>query len=363
MPFAVRVRLTPLESGLGQPGQHVFDGAHISLVRLGPPPTQLEPDASKPAKLVLEARYIESILRGGEQKLPLATLAGELLLGSEANPSLSFRGDSGPDGKPQGLVAAEPIAEDDELPEDDPRELRLLRFVLDSNQFFNVAEDRAIAELLTPIDAARFDHCEITASLEVAGSAEAAAEQDDVLDVLITATNPARREIITLRLLDETGAAMPGAALQLLSGAKPSEAGADPKALVADGQGEVRIKVSPGAAACEIAWGPAPSDLRFRRSFSVDMRGGADELDERRLGNLGYTAGSNVGENVLAFQSDFGRPESGRLRDITADLEALHDEGAEVERGTPPEPSTEAVAVNGPRNRSVDDRVDPTALA
>jgi hypothetical protein len=364
MPFAVRVRLEPLESGLGQPGQHVFDGARISLLRLGPPPTQLELDTSVAAKLVLTARFIESIRRGGEQSVPLATLEGELVLGSEAVPSLTFTGKLGADATPLGLVPAEVIDEDAGLPEDDAREIRLLRFAFDDGQFFDVLEpDTAVAELLTPIDAARFDYCEISAELSVAGAVEAPAAAGDTLDILITARNPGRQELITLRLTDEVGSPMPGAAVQLLSGAKPAEKGADPSALVADGNAEVQLKTLPGASECQIAWGPSAADLRFRRRVFVDLRGDPEQANARRLRNLGYTGGADLNEDVLAFQADFGRPGSGRLQDLTADLEALHDEGDELERGAPPAPSTEAVAINGPRNREIDDRVDPSAVA
>jgi hypothetical protein len=359
MPFGVRVSMTPLESGLGQPGQRVFDGAIISLMKLGSPPSELEIETPVSAKLSLTARYIESIRKGGEETTPLAELEGELLLGKEQNPRLRFRGKLGADGKPVGLVAAEPIGEDEELPADDPREIRLLRFAFDSATFADVVEAGKLSELLTPIDAARFDYCEISVKLEIAGATEAPETADDVLDVLITARNPARSEIVTVRLTDELGEPMAGATLRILAGGKPAEPGADPDALVADGNGEVRLKTVAGSPSCRIAWGPSAGDLRFERSLFLDMRGGAEEADERRLRNLGYIAGESVEEDVLAFQTDLGRDGSGRLRDVTADLEAIHDEGVKPERGEPAEPSKEAVAVNGPRNPGVADQIDP----
>lgn len=111
-------------------------------------------------------------------------------------------------------------------------------------------------------------------------------------------------------------------AVSISSGAKPVDASADPTALTADGNGELRLRNVAGSVAAELAWGNS-----------------AEELPD----------------NVLSFQADFARPPTGRVADIADELQAFHDDGARPAPGDATEPSTEAVAVNGPKTTDFDD--------
>jgi hypothetical protein len=350
---------------LGASGQFVADGARVSLVELGPPPTQLKRDDGQTAKLTLKARFIER-LRGdsNDESRDLAELDGSVLL---EDGNIVFTADTGDDGDAVGLVPTEEVADDDDVSEDDPREVRLLRFDFDSGQFPELTLDGEPLELAVRIDAARFDYCEVSAVLEVAGASEADADVNDTLDILITARNPTPRRTVVVRFTDETGEPMPGAAVQILSGAKPSDSTADPDALTADGDGELSLRNVAGAETCELAWGPSADDLRFTRTIFLDLGDDSDIADERRLQNLGYPEDRSLDDNVLSFQADFARAATGRVSDVNQDLVSFHDDGTKPTPGDASEPSTDAVAVNGPTAPEFDDlsgaNTDASAVA
>jgi hypothetical protein len=353
MSLGIRVRMSPLASGLGQADQIVSDGAIVSLVQLGRPPSKLTRGAGLPTRLTFQGQFLESVrAAGGEDIKDLATLNGTLLLEDGAT-TFVFTGDQSADG-PIGLEPTEVVGDEDDATDDDPREVRLLRFAFDSAQFKEVSVNHEPLELALRVDAARFDYCEVSVTLEIDGQVEAAATTNDALDVLITARNPARRELVAVRFTDETGAAMPGAAVSILSGAKPVKKGADPQALIADGNGEVLLRNVPGAPTCELAWGPAPDKLIFKKKLFLEL-GDETLADERRLVNLSYPTDRSLSENVHSFQADFARPATGRIADVSQDLVAFHDDGARPALGDATEPSSEAVAVNGPRTRDFDD--------
>jgi hypothetical protein len=66
-------------------------------------------------------------------------------------------------------------------------------------------------------------------------------------------------------------------------------------------------------------------DYPFRRDLFVDV-GDDDASDDKRLHNLGYVSQDRP-ENVRAYQSDFGRPITGEMDNIRAELRAFHDGG------------------------------------
>ena len=353
MSLGIRVRMAPLVSGLGDPGQAVADGAVVALVQLGKPPSQLEPGAQLPASLKFQGRFIERLRgEGAEETKDLATLSGTLE--QQAGARIVFTGKPREDG-PLGLEPVEAVGDEDDATDDDPREVRLLRFAFDADQFKEVTKDREPLELALRIDAVRFRYFEVSVVLEVDGQTEADAAVNDTLDVFVTARNPTRRELVTVRFTDDTGEPMPSAAVAILSGAKPVDKSADPSALTADARGELRLRNLPGAETCEVAWGVSADQLTFRRKLFLLLGSDASEADERRLKNLGYPSDRALSDNVLSFQADFARPASGSVADVSQELAAFHDDGTRPARGDATEPSSEAIAINGPRSRDFGD--------
>lgn len=357
---AIRIQMKPLASPFGQSGQTISDGALVSLIPFGPFGSSLAVGTSTPAKLTFTGHFFERARQdGGEDETrTLATLDGDLLIEAGFGPKFTFTAKN-------GLVPQEEIPDDEPTDDeqDDAGEVRVLRFTFDPAQFQGVGDDSGATELLVRIDPARFHHSEVSALLEVGGE-EAAAEVNDVLDVLITGRNPGRRLILSLRLTDDTGAVLPGAAVTIVSGAKPADASADPAALTADGDGVIRIKNDPAAEFCQLTWGPAgASNQPFSRQIFLDLGGDPQQADSRRLSNLGYS-GETLAENVQSFQADFSRPITGRLRDISDDLRAFHDDGVDPTPGADGDPSTDPlVLADGFRADPPDDESDGTALA
>jgi outer membrane protein OmpA-like peptidoglycan-associated protein len=204
MPSAIRVRLTPLDSGLGESGQVISDGARVSFTMAGPAGSKLVPEEPKPAKLTFEGRFIQLVRAAGEgdESRTLASLEGQLLRSKGRPPSLTFKGKLGDDGKPLGLVPEESVSEDDEQASDDDatREIRVLRFQFDEGQFQNVALEPS-TELLVRLDPTTFRHCEVSVKLEVDQQEEAPATANDILDVLITQRNPAGPPVRRVRMV------------------------------------------------------------------------------------------------------------------------------------------------------------------
>jgi hypothetical protein len=353
--------MDPLVPSFAGEGRLFADGAALSLLGLGKPPSKLTRGEAQPAKLTFRGRFIERV-RGesNDETRDLAELNGNILLGDDGV-SVTFECALGDDGVALGLEPTEPVEPDDDVTEEDPREVRLLRFLLDASQFQGLEDSSTPLELALRIDAARFDYCELSVELAIAGAAGDEAV-NDMLDVLITAENPTPRRIVTVRFTDETGQAIPNAAVRIVGGAKPLDPADDPQALTADGSGELRLRNVPGSDgsdSCELAWGESADDLRFTRKIFLDLREQDDAADERRLQNLGYPEARTLTENVASFQADFTRPETGRVRDIADDLVAFHDEGTRPASGDPIEPSNEAVAVNdGPGTSDFEDLAD-----
>lgn len=333
MATRVRVRLDPLLSPFAIEKETLSDGPRVILEALGPFASTLAMDEPAPTKLIFEARYIGR-LRGGEapEVVPLATLEGKLVRSGSWR-KLRFEGNLDAAGAPVGLVPAEVVDEDDPpLAEgDDPKEreqVRVLRFFFDSDQFQNVyPKSIDHGELLVRMKPNRFRYCELAVTLEVNGSAEAPPEHNDILDVLITTRNPGRRLKFVLRLTDIEGEPLPNARCVLVSGALPEDDTADPNALVADGEGLVRLKGLIGYNSIEVEWRPGDADTpTFRRTLHTETGDDSEAADQRRLTNLGYTEES-LRANVIAFQSDFEREPTGQLQDIQEDLRAWHDDG------------------------------------
>ncbi|MEO7037234.1 MAG: hypothetical protein ABI548_24985 [Polyangiaceae bacterium] len=353
--------MTPLPSPFGKRGQTISDGALVSLIQFGPFGSKLAIGKSTPAKLTFAGHFFERARpdAGGEdERRTLATLDGDLLIDAGGGPTITFA-------VKNGLVPKEEISDDDQTDDDDDAgEVRVLRFTFDPDQFQGAGDDSGATELLLRIDPARFHYGEVSALLEIDGDEEAADDVNDVLDILITSRNPGRHLILSLRLTDDTGAALPNAAVTIVSGAKPADAGADPAALSADGDGVIRIKNDPAAEVCELTWGPAgASDQPFSRKVFLDLGGAVEQADTRRLSNLGYSA-DTLAENVQSFQVDFSRPVTGRLRDIADDLRAFHDDGVEPTPGDDDEPSTDPIALGDDFEADAsDDESDDTALA
>ena len=202
MPASIRVRMTPLASGLGERGQEISDGALISLTAGGPSGTHLEPGVPKPAKLKLEARFLRRADSGGEgdETRTLAWVEGELSRDKRVPPQLTFKGSRGEDGKPLGLVPEVDLDEETEGDDDPALEERVLRFRFDS-QFVDVAEKPGAGDLCVLLDPMTFHYCEVSVSLEIDGAEEAPATSNDKLDVLITRRNPAPPPVRRTRLV------------------------------------------------------------------------------------------------------------------------------------------------------------------
>ncbi|HEY2407218.1 MAG TPA: hypothetical protein VGI10_14510 [Polyangiaceae bacterium] len=354
--------MTPLPSPFGKPGRIVSDGALVSLIPFGPFGSTSEIGKSTPAKLTFSGHFFEKARpnAGGEDETrTLATLDGDLLIDEELDPTITFTAKT-------GLVPDEEITDDDDDDDDDddPSEVRVLRFNFDPDQFQAVGDESGATELLLRIDPARFHYCEVSALLEINDAEEAAADSNDVLDILITPRNPGRHLILSVRLTDDAGETLPNAAVTIVSGGKPADSAADPSALSADADGVIRIKNDPAAEFCELTWGPeGASDQQFSRQIFLDLSGDPEQADTRRLSNLGYSA-ETLEENVQSFQVDFARPITGRLGDISDDLRAFHDDGVEPAPGDEDEPSTDPIALgDGFEADSADDESDGTALA
>jgi peptidoglycan hydrolase-like protein with peptidoglycan-binding domain len=194
MPRRIRIKLSPLSSGLGSDGQTIADGALISFVTLGGGSSLLARDEPTPAKLKLVARFFDSVrAQSAEETRELATLEGTLSASRNFATSLRFEGALDDKEKPVGLIPASPPEEGEKAVANagaapDHSEIRLFRFSFDPVQFQQVPD--APATLRVRVDPAAFHYCEVEAKLEIDGQAEAAAENDR-LDVLITARNPA----------------------------------------------------------------------------------------------------------------------------------------------------------------------------
>jgi peptidoglycan hydrolase-like protein with peptidoglycan-binding domain len=196
MPRRIRIKLSPLPSGLGSDGQSIADGALISFVTLGAGRSALVPEKPTPAKLKLVARFVDSIrTENDEETRELATLEGKLSAGRNFATTLRFEGALGDKGKPVGLVPAAPsddahpaAAKDGDAAEPDHSEIRLFRFAFDPAQFQQVPDDPMT--LRVRVDPKRFHYCEVEAKLEIDGASEAG-DENDILDVLITPRNPA----------------------------------------------------------------------------------------------------------------------------------------------------------------------------
>ncbi|MEO6600427.1 MAG: hypothetical protein ABIQ16_11175 [Polyangiaceae bacterium] len=346
--------MNPLDSPFGQSGQTIADGALVAFAASGPPGSLLPVDTPTAAKLTFEGRFIDRVRAqgDGDETRTLAPLDGQLQRSKGTSPTLVFTGNAGSDGGPDGLVPDEAIDEDSDPEDDDnddPTEVRVLRFQFASDQFANVNADPTADtnELLVHIDPTSFHYLEVSVKLEIAGAIEAPSAANDVLDVLITSQNPGHHTLIGLRLTDQTGSAVASAACQIVSGARPAEKGADPSALTADGDGIIRLKTDPAATECEVKWGTAGStDFPFTRTIFLVLGDDQEQAHARRLINLGYPETESLEDNVFGFQADFARPATGRLRDIAADLRALHDDGVTPPLGSESEPDTEAIALN-----------------
>ncbi len=200
MALGVRVLLQPLRSSASTAEQMLFAGAELGFRLRGAPPSAVLKDETKPCKLTFVARLFDSVRAEEDAEVrSLATLAGEVTRGADGSEKVNGRlGDSG---QPEGLVRLEPDTRSDETaddataidPEAKPNELsrRKLRFAFPSSTFSQTtATPSAPTELVLAIDTERFRYLELGVDLEVDGSPEADRSVNDLLDVLITATNP-----------------------------------------------------------------------------------------------------------------------------------------------------------------------------
>ena len=198
MPGTLRVVLTPLS---GSAELSVVRGAAVSLRRFGAGSTGAKRDAALPAKLSFSVVCIQRVRppREAGEPEPLLTIEGELtLLGRPARPVFRV---SAP---PTELDSGEPL---DAPPEASPPR-RVLQLAFDPEVF---PELDAGLQLILPKrleGSARF--LEISAALEVSGAAEAAAENNDVLDVPFNGISPPVVPAFSLRVLDDVGAPLEG---------------------------------------------------------------------------------------------------------------------------------------------------------
>jgi OmpA family len=98
----------------------------------------------------------------------------------------------------------------------------------------------------------------------------------------------------------------------------------------ADDDGLVRVQAIRRPDKLRVEWSTealgVDGGYAFAREYFVDV-GEGDASDDRRLFNLGYVAGAR-GENVKAYQRDFGHKPTGLLADIREEMRAFHDGGA-----------------------------------
>jgi hypothetical protein len=209
MGLQLRVILRPLESVVSTASQRLLDGAVVDFEVLGPPPSLLTIDNPVPAKLTFSAKFFKSVRRdGGSETRELATVDGELR--KSADGGITFGGPSDPSAN--GVVPVDPPPVDSEssadAPATDPNAStdtasdapperqstpspeRFLRFAFAPEHFTGLNDTKKPASVRVLVDRNRFGYLEVSVALEVQGSGEADATENDVLDVLITDTNP-----------------------------------------------------------------------------------------------------------------------------------------------------------------------------
>lgn len=201
MVHQLRVVMKPLESLVSTPARRLFDGAILDIQLLGRPPSLLATGGTTPAKLSLIGTFFKSMRRQEESEARvLATIEGEL----QKLPSgdVVFAGSSEPGKK--GFILAEPPAATDADAEpnapststdDEDRDAtsqeRFLRFAFAPGHFANLpAPPEPPSELKLVVDPRKFAYLEVSVALDVDGDSEADGALNDVLDVLITDTNP-----------------------------------------------------------------------------------------------------------------------------------------------------------------------------
>jgi hypothetical protein len=357
---ALRVLLHPIRSA-DSGEQFVSVGASVEFTTFGAGASVLKRDVPSPAKLTLHGTFLSRIRGSGERaSRTLARLDGEVVLRGSGNRPV-FIGSIDASGQPLGWTPeAEPPelepAEAAEQSGSDPLlsepSRRVLRLELSAAHFERVApNDRN--ELVVTLDARRFRYLEVRAELELDGTVEAPLDVNDVLDVLITPSNPPRLpELITVRLTDERGESAAGTPCRVLSGAEMKDGGTEG---TTDGEGEVRIRPRVGAEQFQVQWSTPLGE--YTRTILVV--GGSDvEALQRRLRNLGYFSASAPEDNVRAFQREFQREETGVIAHIAEALLAWHDRGEVPELGPESEVDNAPVAFSAPAD--AEDRSDPS---
>lgn len=201
----IRVKLDPLPAPeLGRAG---VSGVSLGLVRRGPDTTLALRDSQQAATITFQLRLLPTRSSGLSERVePLARLVGEIALDVGTGAPLFTLSEPS-----AALVdlSANPSAPD----------RRPLRVELDQTQF--VGSEQLPGPLLVFLPSvSRFDfaHAEIQAALEIAGGEEAALDDSDTLDVPL-----APRPRFTLRVVDELGEPLAGAALEfsILGSATP----------------------------------------------------------------------------------------------------------------------------------------------
>jgi hypothetical protein len=143
---------------------------------------------------------------------------------------------------------------------------------------------------------------------------------------------------------------------------------ADPHA---DEAGWITVEVPGGSTMLLVEWAPAHApiapDLPHRTWYyaEVDEAPERDGPTRRRLSNLGYSAQRSLGDNVKAFQRDYGYSDvNGLPTAIASDLEVYHDEGRVPVRnwGTTGAPESASPADVGGGD-SVEDTVGSSAAS
>lgn len=342
MANAVRILLRPLTPP--GPSRELQTGARIEMTAFGDERSMVKPDVPQPAKLTLYGTFLSRIRGSSEEETrPFGHLEGEMVLRG-ATQAPVFIGAADESGRPRGWTSNTPLepagaseASAGEYPEPSRRVLRL-EF---SSQFEQVPSRGE--ELIIQVDVRRFRYLEVRAELEVGGQVEARKEVNDVLDVLLTRTNPPRvPDPVVVRLTDEHGQPASKAKFHIVSGGELEYGGQQG---TADDHGQIVIKPQVGVDHGEIRWSTSAGECA-RRLFFV-LGSGIQGL-ERRLQNLGYVAGPTVEDDVRAFQREFRRDESGMIAHIRDALTAWHDRGELPRMGPEAALGNEPVAFRGP---------------
>lgn len=268
MPKSIRVKLSPTPAPRAISGtedrENKVTGLEVALETRGKGKT-LATLAPQPATLVFHLATFRRIRSESPQPKRLAELTGKLELRNGSDPI--FVGDSGDSGDAKLFVyddpelnvdpdassaptanASEDSALDEQASDPPAKRPRMLELAFSSGSFDGVRDVAGRnARLLLPDEVNDAHFLELSAELSIAGSVEAALDENDILDVRISDQTPLEAPHYELRLVDEVGESLQGIELLLSEGAREFK-------LRTDGEGKIfKLPVSGGGARVNFA--------------------------------------------------------------------------------------------------------------